>query len=233
VPAIPDPTHLRKLALFRDMALPQLAILNGLMRQQVVPAGARIFLAADSESTAYVVRSGVVKIVVEQADGTELILAILGPGDVIGALTIGDCLGGARSIVSLDETTLLWIDTDAFERCIETMPRLSANLSNVLARRVRIANERIEALAGLDVRSRIVRHLLLLAREYGEPMTNGHQGYVRIPLRLTQNDLARLVGASRVRVNHALSELRRRQCVETHDNYQLWIPNLAALEKLR
>jgi CRP/FNR family cyclic AMP-dependent transcriptional regulator len=215
------------------MPLAELAKLNGLMRQQVVPEGARIFLAADSDGTAYVIRSGMVKVVVEQADGTALILAILGPGDVIGSLTIGDCLGGGRSIVSLDETMLLWIDSEVFERCLRTMPTLSANLANVLARRVRLANERIEALAGMDVRTRVVRHLLLLAREYGEPTAMGGQDCVRIPLRLTQNDIALLVGASRVRVNHALSELRRRECVESHDNHQLWIPDLAALEKLR
>ena len=87
------------------------------------------------------------------------------------------------------------------------MPTLSANLSSVMARRVRLANERIEALAGMDVRSRVVRHLLLLAREYGQPMDSKNGNCVRIPLRLTQADLARLVGASRVRVNHALADL--------------------------
>ncbi|PRC60724.1 Crp/Fnr family transcriptional regulator, partial [Mycobacterium sp. ITM-2017-0098] len=52
--------------------------------------------------TAYVVQSGLVKVVVEQADGSELILAILGPGDVIGALTIGESPDGAHSVVPLD-----------------------------------------------------------------------------------------------------------------------------------
>jgi CRP/FNR family transcriptional regulator, cyclic AMP receptor protein len=233
VPAIRDPTYLRKVALFRDMALPQLAVLNGLMRGQVLPVGARILGTEQFDDTVYVIQTGMVKVVVEQADGTELILAILGPGDVIGALTIGDCLGGARSIVSLDETSLFWIDREAFERCLQTMPALSANLSTVLARRVRMANERIEALAGMDVRRRIVRHLLLLAREYGQPIEQGTNGYIRIPLRLTQGDLARLVGASRVRVNHALSELRRRQFAEMHEDHHIWIHDLAALERLR
>jgi CRP-like cAMP-binding protein len=98
---------------------------------------------------------------------------------------------------------------------------------------VRLANERIEALAGLDVRGRIVRHLLLLAREYGQPMQQGTKGCVRIPLRLTQGDLASLVGASRNAVNHALGELRRRQIMQTHGDRYLVIDDLAALEKLR
>jgi CRP/FNR family cyclic AMP-dependent transcriptional regulator len=233
VPAILDPSHLRRLALFRDMALPQLAVLNGLMRRHVLPAGSRILMTEQLEDTAYIIQTGVVKVVVEQADGTELILAILGPGDVLWAPTIGETGDGAHSVLPLDETEMFWIDRQAFEHCLETMPALNANLSLVLARRVRLANGRIEALAGMDVRSRIVRHLLLLAREYGRPAEDEMDSSVRIPLRLTQGDLARLVGASRVRVNHAMSELRRRQVVEMRGDREVWIRDVAGLEKLR
>ncbi len=215
------------------MTLSHLAILNGKMRRQVMPAGARMVMADHLDDTVYVIHTGVVKLVVDAADGSELILAILGPGDVLGALTIGDCLGGARSILCMDETSLFWIDRKAFEECLQSMPMLSANLSSVLARRVRIANERIEALAGMDVRSRVVRHLLLLAREYGQPIDEGVDNSVRIPLRLTQADLARLVGASRVRVNHALAELRRRGVTENYGDHHLVLSDLAALERLR
>jgi CRP/FNR family transcriptional regulator, cyclic AMP receptor protein len=211
------------------MSLSQLAVLNGLMR----PPRTRLMLDDHLADTAYVIHKGLVKVVVDQSDGSELILAILGPGDVMGELTIGDCLGGARSIVSLDETSLFWLDRSAFEQCLQTMPTLSANLSNILARRVRTANERIEALAGLDVRSRVVRHLLLLAREYGEAIDCGGGDAVRIPLRLTQGDLGRLVGASRVRINHALSELRRREVVMDRGDHCLVITDMAALQKLR
>jgi CRP/FNR family transcriptional regulator, cyclic AMP receptor protein len=229
VPAVQDPTTLRQVPLFADMVTPELAVLNRLMRQHVLPAGARILMTDQLEDTAYVVRTGVVKVVVEQADGTELILAILGPGDVIGALTIGESPDGAHSILSLDQTNLFWIDRKEFEKCVRTMPALSANLSTVLARRVQLANDRIEALAGIDVRSRLVRHLLLLAREYGEPADEA----VRIPLRLTQGDLAHLVGASRARVNQAVTELRRRGALGSSGNHCLLISDMATLERLR
>lgn len=233
MPAIYDPSYLRRVALFRDMALPQLAVLNGLMRRQVLPAGARILIAEPRDDTTYVIHSGLVKLVVEQSDGSELILAILGPGDVIGTMTIGECLGGARSIVAMDETSVFWIDREAFENCLQKMPALSANLSAVLSRRVRMANERIEALAGMDVRSRVVRHLLLLAREYGQPVDHNAASPIRIPVRLTQADLARLVGASRVRVNQTMTELRRREFISADGDNHLHIRDLVGLERLR
>jgi CRP-like cAMP-binding protein len=66
--AIPDPTNLRQVALFRDMGLSELAVLNGLMRRQVFPAGMRIVVTEQLEDTAYVIWTGVVKVVIEQAD---------------------------------------------------------------------------------------------------------------------------------------------------------------------
>ncbi len=233
MPAIHDPTALRQVALFAGMATSDLAVLNKLMRQHVLPAGARILMTNQLEDTAYIVQTGVVKIVVDQADGTELVLALCGSGDVIGALTLGETPDGAHSILPLEETKLLWIDRKEFEQRLRTMPALSANLSTVLARRVRFDHDRIQAMAGMDVRSRLVRHLLLLARQYGQPTDNGVAGGVRIPLRLTQGDLANLVGASRVRVNQAVSELRRRGILANSEDHCVVIRDLAALERLR
>jgi CRP-like cAMP-binding protein len=233
MPAISDPTNLRRITLFRGMTLSQLAVLNGLMRRQVLPAGARIVMTDQLTDTAYVIQNGIVRIVRAQSDGTELLLEFLGPGDVIAALTVGEAPDCAHSILPLDETHLLWIDRHAFERCIQTMPELSANLSGVMARRLQLANDRIEALAGLDVRARIVRHLLLLARQYGEFLDDPTPDCVRIPLRLTQGDWARMVGASRVSVNHTMADLRRRNVLETQGNHHLLIRDMAALQKLR
>jgi CRP/FNR family cyclic AMP-dependent transcriptional regulator len=233
VPAHDDPTRLRRIPLFRGLSLTQLAILNGLMRRQVLPATARLLMNDQLRDTAYIIETGVVRVVREQADGSQLLLAMLGPGDVVSALTLGEAPDGAHSILPFDETHLLWIDRHAFERCVQTMPELSANLAGVLARQVQLANDRIEALAGIDVRARMVRHLLLLAREFGEPVDGGPPDCVRIPLRLTQSDLARMVGASRVRVNHALSELRRRQVIALCGEHQLYIRDITALAALR
>ena len=233
MPAIPDPTYLRQVPLFRGLELPDLAVLNGLMRRQVFPPGVRIVTASQLDDTAYIVRQGTVKVQVEQADGAEVIVAILGPGEVIDASSVGDRFGEGCSILSLEETTLFWIDREAFERCLASMPTLTGNLARLLARRLRLANERIEALAALDVRGRIARHLVLLAREYGESANGAADPTIRIPLRLTQADLASLVGASRVRVNQALGELRRRRVISVDTGHHVVIHDLAELDGLR
>jgi CRP/FNR family transcriptional regulator, cyclic AMP receptor protein len=74
---------------------------------------------------------------------------------------------------------------------------------------VRLANSRLISLASLDVPGRVASELLSLAREYGQVTPEG----VRIPMRLTQADLAALVGASRVSVNQALGQFRKHELV--------------------
>jgi CRP-like cAMP-binding protein len=85
----------------------------------------------------------------------------------------------------------------------------------------------------LDVRARVVRHLLLLAHHYGDHLDDSTRDCVRIPLRLTQGDWATMIGASRVSVNHAMADLRRRKVLEATGNRQLLIRDMAALEKFR
>src|SRR3954452_16689795 len=186
--AIPDPTFLRRIALFHDLDLGDLAVLNRLMRRQELPAGARLMATDTHGDSAYVIRHGAVKVHVELADGRDVIVAILGPGEIVGEMSIVDQETRSGSVVTLEDSVVFWIDREAFQGCLQTMPKLALNLTEILSRRLRIANERIKALATLDVYGRIAHHLLILAHEYGEAVDTG----IRIPIRLTQGDLASL-----------------------------------------
>jgi CRP/FNR family transcriptional regulator, cyclic AMP receptor protein len=227
MPAIPDPTYLRRIALFRDLELGDLAILNRLMRRQEVPAGARLMASDTQGDSAYVIRQGAVKVHVEDEEGRDVIVAILGQGEIVGEMSVVDREARSGSVVTLEDSVLFWIDRDAFQECLRTMPKLTLNLTEILSRRLRIANERIKALATLDVYGRIAHHLLVLANEYGEPAVCG----TRIPIRLTQGDLASLVGASRVRVNQALVLLKRRGAISTDQHHHITVLKEEVLER--
>ena len=227
MPAIHDPTFLRRIALFRDLELGDLAVLNGLMRRQELPAGARLMASDTHGDSAYVIRHGAVKVHVEQEDGRDVIVAILGPGEVVGEMSVIDRETRSGSVVTLEDSVLFWIDREAFQNCLRTMPKLTLNLTEILSRRLRIANERIKALATLDVYGRIAHHLLVLANEYGEEVDGG----TLIPIRLTQGDLASLVGASRVRANQALVLLKRRGAITTDPQHHITVHKLDVLER--
>jgi CRP/FNR family cyclic AMP-dependent transcriptional regulator len=93
---------------------------------------------------------------------------------------------------------------------------------------LRLTNARAESLAALDIHGRVAAQLLAFAKEYGEVTPNGD---VLIPLRLTQSDLASIIGASRVRVNQALNFYKRRNNISVNHDHQIVIHNLDALSR--
>jgi CRP/FNR family cyclic AMP-dependent transcriptional regulator len=204
----------------------ELARLRAEMHSTSFPAGTNLFMVDQPGEVAYIILQGAVKVHVEQADGTEVIIAILGPGETVGELSVVDKLGRSASVHTMDDTTALWIGRAFFWDCLQTMPVLASNLVRILSRRIRLANARIEVLSTLDVHGRVARQLLTLADEYGQPSSNG--GTI-IPLRLTQSDLASLVGASRVRVNQVLVSYQRSRWLSIDQRYHITILNPKAL----
>ncbi|MCC6222298.1 MAG: Crp/Fnr family transcriptional regulator [Thermoleophilia bacterium] len=204
-PARVEPGRLAAIPLFAGLAAGDLHRLRELVRLDDVPAGTSLIFRGQPGSTVYVLIEGTLKVHVAQPDGKQVILAVLGPGEVAGELSAVDSLGRSATVTALEPSTVLVIDGDRFRDCLRSVPALAESLVRLLARRLRLANVQLQALAGLDADGRLARQLLAFATEYGEATAAG----VRIPLRLTQEDLASLVGASRVRVNQLLGEYRR------------------------
>jgi CRP/FNR family cyclic AMP-dependent transcriptional regulator len=200
---------LARIALFEGLPRSELSRLLEHLHERPFPAGANVLIAEQPGEAVYVILSGSVKVHVLRPDGTEVVLAVLGAGEVLGEMSAADSLGRSASVVTLEETNLLWMDRRTFSASVATSTILSRNLGEVLSRRVRLANARLISLASLDVPGRVASQLLSLAREYGQETPEG----TRIPMRLTQADLAAFVGASRVSVNQALGQFRRRGAI--------------------
>lgn len=222
MPALPDPLVLGRLDLFDRLPAADLARLNDQLRRQSFRAGTPVVSEDQPGEAIYVILEGSVKILVEQANGTEVILAILGAGEIVGEMSVVDSLGRSASAVTLEPTAVLWMDRSAFWDSLRALPELTYNLAEILSRRLRLANERIEALSSLDVYGRVARQILAFAREYGEAVGDGD---TRIPVRLTQGDLAGLVGASRVRVNQVLVSYKRRRLISVDRSHRITVHN--------
>jgi CRP/FNR family transcriptional regulator, cyclic AMP receptor protein len=169
-----------------------------------------------------------VKVYLEQPDGTEVILAVLGPGEVVGEMSLADSLGRSASVKTLEETTLLCMDRVTFLTSVEEAPALARNLAHLLSRRLRLTNTHVRSLAALDVPGRVAAQLLAFAQEYGEPSPGGG---TLIPLPLTQSDLAALVGASRVRVNRAIAFFKRRGYISVGAEHRITVHDADALAR--
>ncbi|MEM8529498.1 MAG: Crp/Fnr family transcriptional regulator [Chloroflexota bacterium] len=221
-----DSTTLGDLALFQGLELEQIEQLSHLMHRKTFVAGTPIIAAEEPGDAAYIILSGTVKIHAEQPDGSTVILSIFGAGEIVGEMSVIDNIGRSATVVTLETSTLLAINREAFDRCLQTMPIMTYNLVRILSRRLRISGAQVQAIATLDVFGRVARQLLTFAQEYGQTT---HDKGVLIPLRLTQSDLADLVGASRVRVNQVLVFFKQQQYISVDSNNRITILDPEAL----
>jgi CRP/FNR family transcriptional regulator, cyclic AMP receptor protein len=227
-PAVPEPDVLAGLPLFRGLTTEQLSKLSALLRCKRSPTGTEIITANQPGKIAYIILEGSVKVHAGQLDDSDVILAILGAGEVVGEMSLADSLGRSASVTTLEPSALLLIERASFWASLKEMPRITYNLINILSRRLRLANVHAQSLSSLDVYGRVAGQLLAFAREYGEAAPNGD---VLIPLRLTQSDLAGMVGASRVRVNQALSFYKRRNYLSINQDRHIVVHDMAALSR--
>ena len=215
-----DIDTLATIPLLRGLSREDLARLNQFLQRTTVPANTNLMSLGQPGEVAYLILAGTVKIHAEQPDGRDVVVALRGPGEIVGELSVLDQSPRSASVLSLEPCTLLWIARTTLQECLQTMPALSLNLVQILARRLRVATTQIQLLTAQDLYGRVAHLLLTLAEEYGEPAA---EGAVRIPLRLSQSDLAGLAGASRARVNQVLAYYRERGWISMDAQYRITI----------
>jgi CRP/FNR family cyclic AMP-dependent transcriptional regulator len=220
-----DLDTLASIPLFSGLGHENLARLADQLCQQTVPAGRDIMRSEQPGEAVYVVQSGTLKIHAEQPDGRDVVLALLGPGQTVGEMSVVDREGRSASVTALEETHLLRMGRVEFLNALTTMPALAMNLMRILSSRLRLADATIQSLAAMDIRGRVARQILALAREYGRLTDDG----IYIPLSLTQSDLADIVGASRVRVNQILMEYRHSGYISVDGHHHVTIRDREAL----
>lgn len=147
----------------------------------------------------FVILSGRVKVFVADADGREMVLDIHGPGDYVGEMAL-DGRPRAASVMAMEPTVCSVLTRDALRAAIASNPDLAMNLIFTLIERARIATENVRNLALMDVYGRVARLLLSLAVE--QP-----GGRMVVPEKLTQQDIADRVGASRDMVSRIFKDL--------------------------
>jgi CRP/FNR family transcriptional regulator len=184
-----------------------------------------IFVQGEQGERCFTIVAGAVKISAYHADGREAVMAVLGPGDVFGELSLFDDAPRSADATAIEDTELLSIDTKAVTEAIRTRPELGLALLRVLGRRLRHTNEALQDIAFFDVPGRVARRIADLAETYGEATDEG----VLIELPISQESLAQMVGATRESVNKALSLLKRRGLVSRVGRRYL----VSDVEKLR
>jgi len=181
-----------------DLDEGELRALSAHASVETVPRQTVLVNEGDRSDSIFIILSGRVKVFLHNPDGREVILNVHGPGEYFGEMVIDE---GPRSasVTTLEDSRFLVVGKDDFRKLLSASPGFALKLINRLMHRVRALTENIRSLALLDVYGRVARLLLELAKE--------KDGQFAVEEKLTQQDIADRVGASREMVSRIFKDL--------------------------
>lgn len=200
---------LRSALLFRELDDEAASALRASMVEVKLARGEVLFREGDDGDRVYVVVDGKIKLGRTAPDGRENLLAVLGPGQMFGELSLFDPGPRSATASAVTDTTLLGLGHTDLLPWLTGRPEVARNLLAQLAQRLRRSNDTLADLVFSDVPGRVAKQLLDLSERFGVPTQDG----LRVVHDLTQEELAQLVGASRETVNKALADFVSRNWI--------------------
>lgn len=158
----------------------------------------------------FILLTGRARVLTADSRGREVILAVLQSGDYVGEMSLIDNEPHSATVRAEVQTDMLVLGRAEFVKCLPENSTLSYSILRGLVHRLRNADRQIESLALLDVYGRVARTLLDMAEEVGTSKV--------IRGKVSRQDLAKVVGASREMVSRVMKDLEERGIVETQED---------------
>lgn len=196
-------------------------------RAVLLDAGQTLFLAGDPCTGCYQLIEGLLKVTLDLASGRERILAILGPGALVGELSVIDGTPRSACVTAIRASKLRFVSLSAFEDFSRAHPDIFRTIAGVLARRLRDINGALVAASFLSVKGRTARTLLILADAFGKDVG---QGRILIRQKVSQGDLAAMAGTARENLSRVLQDWMDGNLVSRLAGYYC-VENKTALER--
>lgn len=197
---------------FSDALQPvELEALLSAGRLQLYRSGDVIFHQGDPTRHVVLLVGGAAKVSVLSTTGREVMLALRGPGDILGEMAAVSGLPRTARVTALGPVRGLNLPPEAMDLLLKTYPHMSSVLLLVMAARLQESDRHRLDLAARSVRGRVAGRILDLADEFGRPIEEG----VEISARLSQQDIADWTSASREAVAQALRRFRARGAITT------------------
>ncbi len=190
---------LRHVPLFSALGERELAEIGPLVRRKSFPKNRTVFSEGERTDSLYIILSGRAKVQRADADGKEVILAVLGSGEYFGEMSLIDNLPHSATVVTLEACEFLTLAKEDFRACLAHNADMAMVIMIGLVRRLRAADGKIESLALLDVYGRVARVLVEFSElEEGVRVVRG---------KLPRQEMAKMVGASREMVSRVMRDL--------------------------
>ena len=189
-------------------------------------SGEILFRAGASDDGCYRVEEGLLKVTIVSGSGAERILTFLGPGAIVGELSIIDGQPRSATVVAVRDAKVSFLSRANFEAFAEKHSEVYKSLVRLLAQRLRETDSVIAASSFLSLQGRVARTMLELAGHFGQEVAPGR---IVIRQKIGQNDLAAMAGIARENVTRVLNDWQRNKVVSRLSGYYC-LENKAQLE---
>ena len=191
---------LKNIPLFSGLEADQIETLRKVLLVKTYPKNVYLFSEGDPSDSFYIVEKGKVNVGINDEEGREVILSVLGPGEYFGEMALLDGEPRCAYVMTKERSKLLIISKREFQNLLNANPGIMLSILKGLQKRLREANKRIESLALMDVYGRVARLLTQIA---GTP----REDEVVITDKMTHQEIANMVGASREMVSRVLKDM--------------------------
>lgn len=202
---------LRRVPLFALLTASQAESVAAAVIKRRFKRGEVVVEQGSKTNTLYIMLTGRVRVYTADKRGREVILATLHPGDHIGEMSLIDNEPHSATCRAEVQTDMLALGRAEFARCLPENSSMAYAVMRGLVQRLRQADRKIESLALLDVYGRVARVLLDLAQPERD-------GVLLIREKISRQDIAKMVGASREMVSRVMKDLEDRGFIETRDH---------------
>jgi CRP-like cAMP-binding protein len=206
---------LKKVPLLQFLSDADLEDLSLSLRAQRLRKKQALFRKGDEGTALYIIKKGKVKIVLPSRVGEEVMLTIFSEGDFLGEMSLLDQKPRSADAVAMEESEVYVLNRTDFLSFLQKNENAIKCILSCLSERLRKTDDLLEDASFLTVSGRHANKLIELGREFGVKDKN----VVRIGLRLTQQDIADLVGTTRESINKELRVLREKGLVSTEGDY--------------
>jgi len=206
---------LQELDLFQGLEREQFANLCQCTKRKRLSKGHYLFHQGETTSTIYLIKSGKLKLVQTDLDGHETILDICGPGEVLGEMSLYQEQNENSSAIAMEEVRICCFSKLQFESLIKQDPSFAMRIISYLGQKRYETMLKLSKEAGQTVKERLLQLFYRLAEQYGRKTPTS----TLIDLRITQQELADMIGSSRVMVIQALKELKAANIIDREKRY--------------
>ena len=200
---------LKTFPLFHGLSDEVLASVARVSMMRRITRGQSVVNAGDRSDYVYFVLTGSLKVIVSDEDGREVILSILGQGELFGEMGMFDEQPRSASVVAVVPADLVLIAKQDFRLIMRENFDVAWRIMSNLASRLRNADRKIESLALMDVYGRVARLLLEMSEEI--------DGLKVVKKKISKQDIAKMIGASREMVSRVMKDLGLRGLIEETD----------------